>query len=403
MNSLRFLLLLVALLLPACMPLQPGQPTIPSDNQQVNLANSKWLLESFGEHGAEALVINGSSITLELKGNGHAEGHSVCNSYGGSYALQDGKIRFEEIVSTLIACEDEAVNHQEQEYLSALRTAGRFMVADDRLVIWYGDDQNVLNFVRIPASRPSSSFTSAPKPTTEAIPGKDEGARIEFPPGQTSAEVFAELAAGATDSYIVYGQEGETMSIEITSPNNDVLLSVVTEDGTPLKRYQNGLSSWTGELPATQDYVLQAVSAGQPTSYTLWVSIDPLTSQGSKHVEFEPGATTATRRGNLAEGGKKEYVLSASAGQRMQVQMVGYSAPFHFTLTSPSSETVLNSSDDNSGAGKLPASENYVFAAQVILPEDGDYVVRLSVPPGIGSTRYDVTFTIDNYPLSTFP
>jgi len=55
---------------------------------------------------------------------------------------------------------------------------------------------------------------------------------------------------------VLAAQQGQIMAVEITSPNNGVLLSVVGQDGTPLKRYQNGPPSWTSTLPATQDYFI---------------------------------------------------------------------------------------------------------------------------------------------------
>jgi hypothetical protein len=278
-------------------------------------------------------------ITLEFEGNGQAGGHSGCNSYAGPYSVQGHTLKFAEISSTLIACDDQAITDHEQDYLDALRTSGRFAVDGESLTIWYEGDSKVLNFVRLPASNPAPSPTSSLEQTAEAVPGKDVGARIEFPAGKTNAEVFADLAAGATDSYLVRGQQGQTMSIEITSPNNDVLLSVVGEDGTPLKRYQNGPPSWTGELPATQDYVLQAVSVGRSTSYTLRVSIERLASPGQERVVFAPGVTTATRSGNLAAGEFKEHMPTAAAGQRIHVQTTGYSAPVHSTLSSSHGQT----------------------------------------------------------------
>ena len=403
MKLSKSLPLLLALLIWACTPLQPGQPTIPTDDNAPNLADSGWLLESFGEAGAETAVIDGSSITLAFEGNGQAGGHSGCNSYGGSYSVKGNTINFGEISSTLIACEDQAITDQEQEYLESLRNAGRFTVAGNSMVIWYDNDSRVLNFVRLPASHPAPSSTNSLEPTAGAVPGKDEGARIEFPAGQTSAEVFAELAAGATDSYLVRGEQGQTMSVEITSPNKDVLLSVVGEDGTPLKRYQNGPPSWTGELPTMQDYVLQAVSVGQATFYTLSVSIEPLASPGRERVVFELGVSSATRSGTLNAGEVKEYVLTATAGQRMHVQMTGYSAPVHFKLTRLSGEITLNNSVGDSWTGEPQANDTHVFTAQVLLPEAGEYVVKLSLPQGAESTRYDVAFTIDNNPLPTFP
>jgi heat shock protein HslJ len=394
MQSIKLVLVSLVLGLASCMPTPVIPPTGASDHNQTLPANSSWLLESFGEPGAELPAITGTSISLEFKQNGQVEGSSGCNSYGGPYSVQDGRLAFGEIVSTLMACEDQAVNDQEQEYLQALRASGRFSLVDDSLTIWYENDRRVLHFARSPESTPVPSLTNITEPTAGAVPGKDNGARIEFPPGESSAEVFAELAGGVTDSYLVRGQQGQTMSVEITSPNNDVLLNVIAEDGTPLKRYQNGPPSWTGTLPATQDYVLQVVSVGQASSYTLHVSIDPIASPSQERVVFEPGSTSATRSGTLPPGGVKEYLLSAAAGQRLHLQTVGYTAPVHFTLRGP---------DGQSWSGEPGASDVYIFTVEVFLPETGDYVVTLTVPLEADATRYDAAFTIDASTQSSAP
>jgi hypothetical protein len=112
-------------------------------------------------------------------------------------------------------------------------------------------------------------------------------------------------------------------------------------------------------------------------------------------VEFEPGITSTTRTGSLTDGGYEEYVLAVAAGQRLHIQTLGYDAPIHFSLRSPEGET---------WSGEPQASDVYIFAIQVTLPENGDYSVILSVPPGMGETRYDVTFSIeDNWGFSEPP
>ena len=98
--------------------------------------------------------------------------------------------------------------------------------------------------------------------------------RIEFAAGATSATLAGQLAAHETDEYVLRANGGQTMSVTITAPNNDVLLEIYgIQDGQPLVRTVMGLSQWTGVLPATQDYDVKAVSVGGDTSYTLKVTI----------------------------------------------------------------------------------------------------------------------------------
>jgi hypothetical protein len=64
------------------------------------------------------------------------------------------------------------------------------------------------------------------------------------------------------------------MTATIPSPRNDVLLEICgVEDGRPLMRVPIGATTWTGVLPATQDYSIKAVAAGGPTSYKLDVTV----------------------------------------------------------------------------------------------------------------------------------
>jgi heat shock protein HslJ len=117
-----------------------------------NLANSQWKLVSFGESGSETPVVEGSSITLEFEAEGQAGGSGGCNSYGAKYEMQGNTLTFQEITSTLMACTDEQVMEQEQQYFEALKNAASFEITDDTLTIWYNDGQGRLNFVKATSS-----------------------------------------------------------------------------------------------------------------------------------------------------------------------------------------------------------------------------------------------------------
>lgn len=99
-------------------------------------------------------------------------------------------------------------------------------------------------------------------------------ARIQFPPGANSATVEGVVQGRAVNYYILRAKADQTMIVEIVSPKSDVLLTIYgVEDGSPLVRYVSGDTKWEGKLPATQDYIIEAVSVGEATSYTLQVTI----------------------------------------------------------------------------------------------------------------------------------
>ena len=66
MNLLKYPLLLLALFLAACAPPVLEQATATSANNQADLANTEWYLESFGEPGTESPLIEG--LGLDCRG-----------------------------------------------------------------------------------------------------------------------------------------------------------------------------------------------------------------------------------------------------------------------------------------------------------------------------------------------
>ncbi len=107
-------------------------------------------------------------------------------------------------------------------------------------------------------------------------------ARLQFEPDEIATTVtgYAERLnpAGAefVGGYVLRALAGQTMDVAITSPNDDVLLSIVGGDGILLKRYVDGESRWRSGLPTTQDYYISPVSVGPEAPYTLTVAVGPL-------------------------------------------------------------------------------------------------------------------------------
>src|SRR5215207_10680302 len=89
-----------------------------------------------------------------------------------------------------------------------------------------------------------------------------------------------------------------------------------------------------------------------------------------ERVQFEPGATEATRTGSLAQGSNKQYLLAARGGQTIDVLTTGFSAPVYFSITSPTGTTW-----EAEPVGELGYWE---YTQTVVLPESGDYLITLS-------------------------
>lgn len=121
----------------------------------TGLENTQWQLVAFGPADAQTPVIADSTVTIEFKANGEVGGSGGCNSYGGTYTVEEGRLVLSEIVSTLMACADQTVTEQEVAYLAALQAAGRFAIADGMLTIWYDSESSTLTFVQASSMNPS--------------------------------------------------------------------------------------------------------------------------------------------------------------------------------------------------------------------------------------------------------
>ncbi len=100
-------------------------------------------------------------------------GNGGCNSFGGSYQVNGSQVAFSQIIQTMMACSDQAINDQENQYLHALQSTGQFQLAGNQLSIQYNQGQDALNFVQ-------AQPTSAPSQSPAMSPG-DEGGAATLP------------------------------------------------------------------------------------------------------------------------------------------------------------------------------------------------------------------------------
>lgn len=282
MNRLHHLLLLLVLTaVSACAgnddagaaasppaPSPTVQTAVPTPSAANNtLVGSEWRLVALGPPDAATPAAPGSTTTLTFESPVRIFGSGACNEYSADYAMQDDTISVGQLISTERACLEQTTTAQEQRYYEALRAAESFTHTADQLTIHYDGGQGALVFE--PLNPDSAESPGADLP---AFP-PEEPERIQFDEGETGATISASIAERDRAYYVLRAFEGQELTAEITSPNEDVLLTIVGEDGMPIKRYQNGPPAWNGALPATQDYYIEAVSVGPATTYVLTVQV----------------------------------------------------------------------------------------------------------------------------------
>lgn len=147
--------------------------------------------------------------------------------------------------------------------------------------------------------------TATPLPTdapVSALPA--DAQRVQFVTGATSATVSGELNAGAAVSYVLNIAMGQTLDVQVWSPNGDVYLQVLDSNGSVLLDPSAKHTQWKGTVNATGDYYVTATAAGGKTSYSITVVIPaetatlpsstPTAAPTSSGAAFDPYKTYGT-------------------------------------------------------------------------------------------------------------
>jgi heat shock protein HslJ len=111
---------------------------------QTGLAGTAWVLEDLAGAG----VVERGRATLEFDDAGRASGRGSCNRFSGPFTLSDDRISFGPLMSTKMACVEDALTAQEMKYLEALGAAERYAVEDSTLLIYRAGDGVPLRFSR---------------------------------------------------------------------------------------------------------------------------------------------------------------------------------------------------------------------------------------------------------------
>jgi len=212
-----------------------------------------------------------------------------------------------------------------------------------------------------------------PVPTPQATAAQPR--RIQFAAGATSAAVQGRVTGENIDDYVLRALGGQWMMVQVSSAGNSVVLEIAgLSDGRPLVRSHMRQTFWQGALPATQDYSIKAVGTGAAANYSLSVIIP-------ERVQFQPGAISATREGNLAGRQTHEYLLRALKGQTMTV-----------AIQSPGNRVLLEiyGISDGQPLVRVPMG---VTTWTGVLPNTQDYDIK-AVSATDAATSYKIEFVV---------
>jgi hypothetical protein len=99
-------------------------------------------------------------------------------------------------------------------------------------------------------------------------------ARIQFAQGAYSGSVWGRGSAAQTISYVLWARANQTMTATLTSSSGTVYLAIRGfSGGQSLVSSSEAKTTWTGTLPQSQEYIIDAVQGGTWVDFTLTVKI----------------------------------------------------------------------------------------------------------------------------------
>ena len=113
-----------------------------------------------------------SKASLSFLEAGRAAGNASCNRFTGASPLTGKAIKFGQMASTRMACADEAVSAQENQYLKLLGEANRYEVKDNSLLIYVEIPISRCGSLARPASNPSLQYNMHSSSTEACMPAR---------------------------------------------------------------------------------------------------------------------------------------------------------------------------------------------------------------------------------------
>lgn len=217
-------------------------------------------------------------------------------------------------------------------------------------------------------SKTSHAARSVPT-STQIVAQRTSGPRdlgpIQFPYGATTTSVNNFVEGDGIDRYTFDASAGQPARINILSATGQVLLTLIAPDGTPLMRSQSGSASWSGTLPMSGTYRLDAVNQYVGSRYTVNLNIQPAGGNSTQihnrgSIQFPAGSTNTGINGYLAPQNIDRYSFTASAGQPANITVNSPNGQVLLTLIDPNGNPIIRAqSDATSWSGTLPADGTY--------------------------------------------
>lgn len=145
------------------------------------------------------------------------------------------------------------------------------------------------------------------------------------------------------------------------------------------------------DTPAVADTAVPPTATSQPTTQptepataepTAVPVTQPTATPAPQRIQFNPGAVSATRTGNLPAFGSQGYLLYALAGQTMHIELTSTNGKANFSLQGVDDGQPYKrvETESRQWEGTLPASQDYLIWVRT--PDSADsYTLTVTIDP----------------------
>ena len=109
----------------------------------VSISNTKWVLTEWLD---QTMPNTTKKATLDFGADNRISGKSFCNVFGGTVTIKNQSIKFSELISTMMYCDD--VGEAESKFTEALKKANTFKVVDGKLQL-LNEDKLLMVFSKV--------------------------------------------------------------------------------------------------------------------------------------------------------------------------------------------------------------------------------------------------------------
>jgi hypothetical protein len=193
--------------------------------------------------------------------------------------------------------------------------------------------------------------------TPEITPDNGKPHAIEFKANEISKVVQGNLQGNRVQIHTLRAARGQIMTAVLNG--SGVFMNLGRGDSQALESSSYQTRSWTGTLPADDEYQIHISGSG---AYSLDVSVTPLNRQvpiETQHIKFPTGKSGTTVTGNLEPKQLKRYFVKANNNKMMILSDV--QGDVNVTILTPKGVRIGGTSvQSKSWQGRLPMEGDYV-------------------------------------------